>query len=88
MKLKLKMKMYPPRVKLTVKMGPSLLDFKLPIKFEGCLDEDLDTELIFPLDSPLIHTCKFICWPSPSNQSFYRQIAGYQRGVGDHRVGQ
>ena len=22
----------------------------------------------------------------PSNQSFYRQIAGYQRGVGDHRV--
>ena len=28
------------------------------------------------------------CWPLPSNQSFYRQIAGYQRGVGDHRVGQ
>ena len=26
------------------------------------------------------------CWPSPSNQSFYRQIAGYQRGVSDHRV--
>ena len=26
-----------------------------------------------------------ICWPSPSN---YRQIAYYQRGVGDHRVGQ
>ena len=24
-----------------------------------------------------------ICWPSPSNQNFYRQIAGYQRGVGD-----
>ena len=23
-----------------------------------------------------------------SNQSFYRQIASYQRGVGDHRVGQ
>ena len=29
--------------------------------------------------------CIFTCWPSPSNQSFYRQIAGYQRGVGDHR---
>ena len=21
------------------------------------------------------------CWPLPSNQSFYREIAGYQRGV-------
>ncbi len=30
----------------------------------------------------------YICRPSPSNQSFYRQIAGYQRGAGDHRVGQ
>ncbi len=29
-----------------------------------------------------------ICRPSPSNQSFYRLIAGYQRGAGDHRVGQ
>jgi hypothetical protein len=28
-----------------------------------------------------------ICRPSPSNQSFYRLIAGYQRGAGDHRVG-
>ena len=28
------------------------------------------------------------CWPLPSNQSFYRQIADCQRGVGDHRIGQ
>ena len=28
------------------------------------------------------------CWPSPSNQSSCRQIFGYQRGVGDHRIGQ
>ena len=28
------------------------------------------------------------CWALPSNQSFYRQIAGYQRGVGNRRVGQ
>ena len=28
-----------------------------------------------------------ICWPSLSNQCFYRQIAGYGMGVGDHRVG-
>lgn len=53
------MKMYPPRVKLTVKTDPSLHNFTLPIKFEGCLDEELDTELIFPLESPLIHACKF-----------------------------
>jgi hypothetical protein len=30
----------------------------------------------------------YVCRPSPSNQSFYRLIAGYQRGTGDHRVGQ
>ena len=29
-----------------------------------------------------------ICWPLPSNQSFYRQITGYRRCVGDHSVGQ
>ena len=29
----------------------------------------------------------FICWPLLSNQSFYRQIAGYGMGIGDHRVG-
>ena len=34
-----------------------------------------------------IDTCKHICWPLPSNQSFYRQVAGYWKGVGDHRVG-
>ena len=28
----------------------------------------------------------YVCWPLPSNQSFYRQTAGYQRGVGDHRI--
>ena len=32
--------------------------------------------------------CRLKCWPSPSNQKFYTQIAGYQRGVGDHGVGQ
>ena len=26
-----------------------------------------------------------IYWPSPSNLSFYRQIAGHHRGVGDHK---
>ena len=35
-----------------------------------------------------IISCVSTCWPSPSNQSFYRQVARYQRGVGDHRVGQ
>ena len=27
-----------------------------------------------------------VCWPLPSDQSFYRQIAGYVRGVRDPRV--
>ena len=29
--------------------------------------------------------CTF-CWLLPSNQSVYRQIASYWRGVGAHRV--
>ena len=33
------------------------------------------------------YLCMHICWPSPSNQSFYRQIAGYRMGVGNDRVG-
>ena len=28
-----------------------------------------------------------ICWPLLSNQSLFRQIAGYVMGVDDHRVG-
>ena len=32
--------------------------------------------------------CVCVCWLLPSNQSFYRQIAGYEMDVGDHRVGQ
>ena len=27
---------------------------------------------------------KFLCWPLPTK--FYTQIAGYQKGVGDHRA--
>ena len=34
------------------------------------------------------YTHAHTCWPLPSNQSFYRQIASYRRPVGDHRVGQ
>ena len=33
------------------------------------------------------YICMCICWPLPSNQSVYRLVAGYWRGVGDHRVG-
>ena len=29
-----------------------------------------------------------VCWLLPSDQSFYRQIAGYVRSVRDPRVGQ
>ena len=38
-----------------------------------------------------MHSCNYICWPLPSNQScsfFVGKLhAYYQRGVGDHRVG-
>ena len=34
-----------------------------------------------------MYICSSVCCPLPSNQSLYRQIASYQRGVGDHRVG-
>ena len=46
---------------------------------------DLFTEMV---QGQNVLCCNYICWPSPSNQSFYRQITGYQRGVGDHWVGQ
>ena len=48
------MKMYPPRVAVAVRMDPSLHSYKLPIKFEGCMNENLDTELVFPLQSPVL----------------------------------
>ena len=34
------------------------------------------------------HESATVCRPSSTNQRiYYRQIAGYQRGVGNHRVG-
>ena len=37
-----------------------------------------------------VYVCVYsiMCWSLPSNQSFYRQIASYVRGVRDPRVGQ
>ena len=41
-----------------------------------------------------VYVCVYIvyysimCWSLPSNQSFYRQIAGYMRGMRDPRIGQ
>ena len=51
---------------------------------------DIDICMIYDIAFALFCTVVKIsdCWPLPSNQSFYRQIASYQRGVGDHRVGQ
>ena len=67
MKLEFKMKMYPPRIKVTILWSNfTVHKFKLPIRFEGCLNEDLDTELIFPLKSQLPpplsprYTCKLV----------------------------
>ena len=50
MQLRHNLKMYPPRVKMTVSMNSSDVAFKLPIKFNGCSDDSqLDIELTFPL---------------------------------------
>ena len=50
MQLRHDLKMYPPRVKMTISMKSSDLAFKLTIKFNGCSDDSqLDTELTFPL---------------------------------------
>ena len=32
--------------------------------------------------------CECVCLQSPNNQSFYRQITGYEMIVHDHRVAQ
>ena len=63
-KLEFKMNMYPPRMKVIVDMSDSTSrKFKLSVNFEGCLNDDLDTELIFPLKSglSLSHPCKCQC---------------------------
>ena len=48
-------KMYPPRVKMTVSIkDSSLTHFVLPVKFVGCKDNELDTDLTLPLG--IIHS--------------------------------
>ena len=43
-------RMYPPRVKMTVSIkDSSITDFVLPVKFIGCRDNELDTDLTLPL---------------------------------------
>lgn len=47
------MQTYPPQLVVVLRMDPSLHSYKLPIKFEGC-EENLDTELMFPLENPVL----------------------------------
>ena len=50
MKLRQKLKMYPPRVKMTVLMTNPNHVFNLPVKITGCSkDSWLDVDIIFPL---------------------------------------
>ena len=54
MQIRHRIKMYPPRVKMTVCIRGSNQQFKLPVKFSGCSNESqLDVELIFPLGMTL-----------------------------------
>ena len=42
--------MYPPRVKMTIRLKSPDAIFKLPVKFTGCSsDSNLDMEITFPL---------------------------------------
>ena len=52
MKQRHELKMYPPRIKVTVSLYNSDTKVKLPVKFSGYVGEDghdLDTELILPI---------------------------------------
>ena len=42
-------KMYPPRVKMTVSIKDPNAHFVLPVKFVGCIENELDTDLTLPL---------------------------------------
>ena len=56
MKRKHERRMHPPRVKMTVSIkDSSLTDFVLPVKFVGCRDNELDTDLTLPLGIIIIY---------------------------------
>ena len=54
--------MYPPRVKMTVTMKNPETIFKLPVRIEGCVgDDQLDTELTFPLGTYGVVVLLYCC---------------------------
>ena len=56
LQFKIKRKMYPPRVRMTVDAPNIEPRIKLPIRFEGCLDNSqLDMEILFPLSMIVSH---------------------------------
>ena len=61
LKLRHKLKLYPPRMKMTVMTKPSDHNLVLPVHFEGCsYDSRLNLDLIFPLGTPHNLTAKII----------------------------
>lgn len=55
MQLRHEKSMYPPRVKMTVVLKNPDTVLKVPVRIEGCLtDNQLDTELAFPLSMLII----------------------------------
>lgn len=50
LKLMQDLNMYPPRLDMTVQMKPNVLDYRLQLQFQGCLEEgSLDMEVMLPL---------------------------------------
>ena len=56
MQLRHKRSMYPPRVKMTVTLRNRGDIFKVPVKFSGHVDAELDVELTVPLGKPKYST--------------------------------
>lgn len=53
LQLRHKRKMYPPRVKITIRMRDPSAPVVLPVRFRGCvIDGKLDVELSLPLGTP------------------------------------
>ena len=58
MQRKHEMKMYPPRVKMTVSIKDPNTQFVLPVKFSGCRnDGELDMDITLPLGMNTISLC-------------------------------
>ena len=60
LQFKIERKMYPPRVRMTIDAPDIEPRIKLPLRFEGCLDSQLDMEIHFPLSIKIYGISLFV----------------------------